>query len=262
VPRRKFSGWLVVVGLALWVALLGGVAWLVLRDRCGPGPCGVHDPAQSFFGAVAIRERGPSTPEEMVMWDCLTEIIESSRVEHYVPQLDGAPLSYRDILQRWQHDTTFRAFFLSLLASSPFSTYRWETPAITLATTNRRFEFVLIDSPELTCEANRSAFNEHFARRGDEVDVLTVPNLSGDAWLIIPTPIAEDAVYPDLATFIRRAPERQQHNMWQTVGRCVEAQLSSEPVWLSTAGAGVAWLHVRLDRRPKYYCYAPYRFSS
>jgi hypothetical protein len=149
----------------------------------------------------------------MVMWDRLTEIIESSRVGHYVPQLDGAPLSYRDILQRWQHDTTFRAFFLSLLASSPFSTYRWETPAITLATTNRRFEFVLIDSPELRCEANRSAFNEHFARRGDEVDVLTVPNLSGDAWLIIPTPIAEDAAYPDLATFIRRAPERQQHNM-------------------------------------------------
>ena len=31
------------------------------------------------------------------------------------------------------------------------------------------------------------------------------------------------------------------------------------PVWVSTAGAGVSWLHVRLDDRPKYYGYQPYR---
>jgi Family of unknown function (DUF6940) len=29
--------------------------------------------------------------------------------------------------------------------------------------------------------------------------------------------------------------------------------------FFSTAGAGVAWLHVRLDDRPKYYGYPPYR---
>jgi hypothetical protein len=31
------------------------------------------------------------------------------------------------------------------------------------------------------------------------------------------------------------------------------------PAWISTAGDGVAWLHGRVDRRPKYYRYAPYR---
>ncbi|MBX3248007.1 MAG: hypothetical protein KF901_12575 [Myxococcales bacterium] len=30
-------------------------------------------------------------------------------------------------------------------------------------------------------------------------------------------------------------------------------------VWLSTAGLGVDWLHVRLDARPKYYRHAPYK---
>jgi len=29
--------------------------------------------------------------------------------------------------------------------------------------------------------------------------------------------------------------------------------------WLSTSGLGIAWLHVRLDERPKYYTHAPYR---
>jgi hypothetical protein len=36
------------------------------------------------------------------------------------------------------------------------------------------------------------------------------------------------------------------------------ARVSTTPVWLSTAGAGVAWLHVRLDDRPKYYSHRPY----
>jgi hypothetical protein len=39
----------------------------------------------------------------------------------------------------------------------------------------------------------------------------------------------------------------------------LSAQLGSTPIWLSTAGDGIAWLHVRLDSRPKYYSYGPYR---
>ena len=36
-------------------------------------------------------------------------------------------------------------------------------------------------------------------------------------------------------------------------------RVGARPVWLSTAGAGVSWLHVRLDDRPKYYGCGPYR---
>lgn len=39
------------------------------------------------------------------------------------------------------------------------------------------------------------------------------------------------------------------------------ARVGTRPVWLSTAGAGVAWLHVRLDDRPKYYSYRPYTLA-
>ena len=35
------------------------------------------------------------------------------------------------------------------------------------------------------------------------------------------------------------------------------------PTWVSTAGGGVAWLHVRLDSAPKYYTHRPYtRFAG
>jgi hypothetical protein len=42
----------------------------------------------------------------------------------------------------------------------------------------------------------------------------------------------------------------------------VDEQLGEQPLWLSTAGTGIFWLHVRLDSRPKYYTYQPYREST
>ena len=38
-----------------------------------------------------------------------------------------------------------------------------------------------------------------------------------------------------------------------------DAHLGSQPLWLSTAGGGVDWLHMRLDKRPKYYRHLPWR---
>jgi hypothetical protein len=58
VPRRKISGWLVVVGLVLWAALLGGVVWLVLRDGVVLNRVPSMIPRHRSSGAVAIP--GPS----------------------------------------------------------------------------------------------------------------------------------------------------------------------------------------------------------
>ncbi len=49
------------------------------------------------------------------------------------------------------------------------------------------------------------------------------------------------------------------HSLWELVGEAMQRRPSHEPVWFSPAGAGVSWLHVRLDDRPKYYGYEPYR---
>ena len=65
--------------------------------------------------------------------------------------------------------------------------------------------------------------------------------------------------YGHLAAFVREAPREQVHALWARVGELVLERVSNVPLWLSTAGGGVAWLHVRLDSRPKYYTHAPYR---
>jgi len=61
-----------------------------------------------------------------------------------------------------------------------------------------------------------------------------------------------------LASFLRTAPEPQKQEFWQKIGQVVSAKVGKRPLWLSTAGMGVAWLHARLDSRPKYYGYLTY----
>lgn len=75
---------------------------------------------------------------------------------------------------------------------------------------------------------------------------------------------APPATYTHLASFLRGAPSEQVHTLWQRVGMELEARLVAQgardiPTWTSTSGLGVSWLHVRLDSRPKYYQYRPFK---
>ncbi|MBB6050285.1 DUF6940 family protein [Armatimonas rosea] len=167
--------------------------------------------------------------------------------------------SYGEVLTLWQRDPEFRTHFLTLLAEQPYTAFRWETPAVTRVTLDQPFAFVTLDSPWLERDSDPLAFAEHFSPTEPAV---AFPNLSGDSTLIVPCPTSHPATYAHLAAFVRYAPEEQQHALLALMGKTIEAQLSDTPLWLSTAGAGVAWLHVRLDKRPKYYGYAPYTVEN
>lgn len=167
-------------------------------------------------------------------------------------------LSFADVITGLQCDGAFRSWFNGVLASATFSAFRWETCPVTLATASARFEFVLIDSPRLDRPPDPEAFREQFERH-PSVDILGFPNLGGDAVLVVPRPLAPASVYGHLAAFVRGAPEHQRDALWRAVGNAMSDRVGAKVVWLSTAGAGVSWLHVRLDDRPKYYDFEPYR---
>jgi hypothetical protein len=193
------------------------------------------------------------------MWTHQTQTLENGRLLKVCLNLDSAPVSYSEVLRRWQTDADFRAWFISLLADAPFSAFRWETPPITTTTSNRPFEFALTDSPGLASNPEPHAFAEHF--NGGSQGVIEFSNLGKDAILVVPKPNGPSSAYGHLAAFVRHAPESQRDELWKAVGDAMQRRLSAKPVWLSTAGAGVSWLHVRLDDRPKYYGHAPYRGS-
>lgn len=190
------------------------------------------------------------------MWNIENKLPSSNDIIQASIHTANSKLSFGEVLDLWQSDINFQKLFEDYLANTPFSAFRWETPAISTANIKQDFEFVLLNSPKLERTADKKAFSEHFNNTTDNVVVFD--NLSGDSTLIVPTPVKADDSYAHLATFSRNATKPQQHNLWSVVGHTMKQRLNSNPIWLSTAGAGVAWLHIRIDSRPKYYTYSPY----
>jgi hypothetical protein len=197
------------------------------------------------------------------MFDATTDTVEPDRVTKYSLTSNGSALTYAQVLTLWVGDTEFRKYFTALLADSPFAGFRWETPALTSANATRPFEFVLLNSPEFCSrQTDANTYNGYFTNDDTDDGVVTFANLRGDATLIVPSPRTDDDAYGHLAAFIRRAPATQLDSFWRIVGTAVQTQIIDNPVWLNTAGGGVAWLHVRLDSRPKYYGYTPYKQTA
>ncbi len=190
------------------------------------------------------------------MWTMHRTTLTPGRILHHRLERDGEPVPYGHVIDLWVDSPAFRSFFIECLAEAPFSALRWETPPVTAGTLDRPFEHVLVDSPWLDVPPDRSPFEEHFSASALAVAFV---NLGRDAVLVAPCPPGRPADYAHLGAFLRNAPEVQQHALWQKVGRTMRTQVAAAPVWLSTAGGGVDWLHVRLDDRPKYYAHAPYR---
>ena len=189
------------------------------------------------------------------MWQSQTELLDAGNVHRYSLFRDQTPVSYSDVLSLWRDNESFRSWFIRLLADSPFKAFRWETPAVTTDTLNRDFEFVLLRNDSLSRRVDATAFADYF---DSSLEVVTFPNLGGDALLVVPCPMGDSSIYGHLAAFVRGAPESQLHCLWESVARAMMQRVCDRPVWLSTAGMGVSWLHVRLDDRPKYYGYRPF----
>ena len=167
-------------------------------------------------------------------------------------------MTFAEALDGWANDATFRAAFNGWLADAPAAAFRWETPPVTAATLGRPFEFVLMPAAGFGTRPDPRPFAEAFATAAGR-EAVAFANLGGDAILVAPCPTGPPRPYTDLAAFVRGAADGQRHAFWRQVAAALRGRLGPRPLWLSTAGFGVAWLHVRLDDRPKYYLHAPYR---
>jgi len=187
-----------------------------------------------------------------------TEQEDGGRVQRYCVMSGTAPLPVGDAITGWCEDEAFRQFFVTRLARCPFRAFFWEMPAVRSDRLDAPFEFVLVDSPALArITADAEPFARQFSRARGEVAVFS--NLSGDATLIAPCPAGVTGSCGHLARFSREADDRLNSLFWRSIGVAVHERLSDAPLWISTSGLGVHWMHVRLDTCPKYYTYQPYR---
>ena len=161
-------------------------------------------------------------------------------------------LTFKNVLTLWQISEPFRTFYLSIFINTKFDAYYWEHPGLKRKFLDKTYECVLMNSPYLDRRlVDTDSFLEYFDQTKLIVDFN---NLGKNARLIVPTPQDEPHHYKHLARFMRSPQTAQKHELLKTIGQLVLGNLNPNNVlWLNTAGAGVIWLHIRLDSRPKYY---------
>ena len=220
------------------------------------------DTVSGNFEEKGLRHRGMGNDKSDGGFQAKVEVLRENQVIRYCLTRNSRPLTFGDVLQLWQTDESFQEFFTQLLADSPFPAFRWETPCLTEETKAVPFEFVLLTAPSFaTRRTDARTYARYFTENEVDEGVVSFSNLSGDAALVVPSPRTGEDAYGHLAAFVRKAPPQQSKALWRVVGRTVEERMGKQGLWLSTAGGGVAWLHVRMDSRPKYYGFAPYRSS-
>lgn len=124
------------------------------------------------------------------------------------------------------------------------------------------FEYAVVDATDAELavfakSADASAFADKFVFASPHAAALAFSSVGGDSLLVAPVPgkTALEA-NANLGKFVRGAPIPTQIALWQTVAQNMMGALHSSPhapLYLSTSGLAVSWLHVRIDRAPKYY---------
>jgi hypothetical protein len=196
------------------------------------------------------------------MWEVKTIIVDND--VHQISLLENSvPLRYEDVIRYWHENYEFRDFYVSILKEAPFDAFFWENPPLTKSNLRQTYEFVLVYSPQLAnVRADSKAFSQQFHSQDDSRSVIRFQNIGRNAELVVPRPLTTESIYSHFAIFLRNAPPAQVHELFIVLADSLKEKISDKPIWLSTSGLGVYWLHVRIDKRPKYYTYQPYKQYS
>ena len=237
--------------------------------------------------SAVVNHRGMASPDGK--YRATTKSDDSSETTHLTDAATGRRLTIGEVARLWRDDA-FADWFQALLAQSAFDAYFWEVPPVNIVTfVETPYEHTLVQNRWGFRAADSSDFAQHLEGACSRNErCAAFPNLGRDSMLVSPCdeggppPIqprahgtlyeranphvaAPESAYGHIAAFARNAPQAQAAAFWAKVGSTYEslvAQKGDRPVWLSTEGSGVPWLHVRMDARPKYYHTAHYKVWS
>lgn len=168
----------------------------------------------------------------------------------------GSPLSQAEALQRMAESPALGQLLTRDLVEDPARAFFFECAPMLPGRLEAEFRYVVL--PTGAFERRRPDPRSFEGLLPEPINRFA--NLSGDAWLVAPSPQAAPGS-THLALFLRTAPEALVETFWTEAALACRDWLEQRrsTLWLSSSGLGVPWLHLRLDRRPKYYTHRPYR---
>lgn len=186
----------------------------------------------------------------MATWNAITLESDKKKFSFRLNENDKS-LSHQQFLTLLSGNDEFINWYNQILANTDFDAFFWENRPVTMARLDEPYECTIVKSEQLSrVSPDSTTFDSYFS---SDSDVVTFPNLGGDAGLVVPCPVADRSVYTQIGSFVRGAPKHQIKEFWKRVGNEMLENIQQEPRWLSTSGLGVYWLHVRIDSVPKYY---------
>jgi len=171
-------------------------------------------------------------------------------------------LTNRQVLKLIETDREFLNFMIEKLKNANMDGYFWEVKPISPANLDGYFEYALIQTDKFEdVQADRKPFIKYLnkCRRLSTM----FKNLSGDATLVIPCDKDPEGPpsdkYAHLASFVRKADMEQVRDVFMRAFSIVSTMVAEgAKVYVSTHGLGVHWVHIRLEKTPKYYTYKDY----
>lgn len=221
---------------------------------------------------------------EQTQWSYLKfrtdDAVETYRYTFYD---DFRRMSVYDVVDQWLNSSDFCDFFTSVLNDTTLAAYFLEMAPFPLDEKQmaaREFELVTVFSrPLAKAKPDPQPFMNHLEECRGYVANFT--SLGGYTMLVVPClPNKRESWkhYTSIRPFVGRTQKNsfrhtQQRLLWQKVAQCVLGMVdrnaecaahsdTAPPLWISTSGLEVSWLHVRMDLKPKYISYKPYKLMQ
>lgn len=166
---------------------------------------------------------------------------------------DAERMSVARVLDDLAAEPRFRSYFLASVLETDVRSFVLEVP---LSKPSSEFECALTELPTpKKVKVDPSAYASHFS---DGRSVAVLPSSDGDGHLVVPRAEQVEGWYADLATFLRRIRDEQQHALLEAVARTARDALRAQPVCLRSSAPGAPWLSIRVGIRPQGFAYARY----
>ena len=153
-------------------------------------------------------------------------------------------MTWENVINSLTHQTDIFIYkLIEFFLNIRYKAYFWECDKVEM---EKLFRFSIYESKTLS---ERKQDNKAFEGKINcDKNVISFPSLSKNVNLVVPCKKSNNTKYTSLSTFSRTAPITQQIALWKKVGKKLK-----NGDWLSTSGLGVSWLHIRIEKIPKYY---------